>query len=168
MKVLLAFFICLFFIGCGQEAAVERNPFAGKIDQDGSFAQLLNEVDKKIGTRFQSMEMEAMVSATYMYDGALEEITKIVDPLITEMGYSAVDTNTTEELPAAAKEMQEKMGMKMKNMQSQAYKHKNGNMISVSRMDISHSDKDMSMLTVHLMNPKLMSKIGGAVGQKEQ
>ena len=69
MKVLFSFFILLFSIGCGQEAAVERNPHAGKIDPDGSFAQLLNEVDNELGPRFQSMEMEAMVSATYMYDG---------------------------------------------------------------------------------------------------
>lgn len=168
MKSLLFSAVILFVIGCGDDSSVERNPHAGKIDSDGSFAQLLNEVDKKIGTRFQSMEMEAMVSATYMYNGALEEITTIVDPLVKEMGYSGIDANATEDLSTTAKEMQEKMGMKMKNMQSKAYKHKNGNMISVSRMDISHSEKDMNMLTVHLMNPKLMSKIGGVVGQKEK
>ena len=90
----------------------------------------------------------------------MEEVTAVVDPLLTEMGYSPVDSNSTEDLPAAAKEMQEKMGMEMKNMRSKAYKHKNGNMISVSRMDISHDEKDMNMLTVHLMNPQLMSKKG--------
>lgn len=158
--------LLLVFAGCQDNTSVQRNPSSERIDPDGSFSQVLNEVDKAIGERMQSMEMGAMISATYMHDGSIDTVVAVVDPLVKKMGYKESARNVMDAGPAEA-EMQEKMGMSMKNIISKSYEHKNGNVISVTRTNITHDEREMKMLTVHLMNPHLMSEMGSKWGTEK-
>jgi hypothetical protein len=160
MKVVYSIAYLLLLVGCKESASEDSSPSSSKIDPDGSFSRVLDELDSAIGERFQSMEMAAMVSATYMYDGSIDEVVAVVDPLVTKMGYEGSDKNPMDKLLSEAADEQKKMGMSMQNVSGRNYKHKNGNMIIIMRMDVAHEKREMKMLTVQLLNPGLMSEMG--------
>jgi len=166
MKAVYSIVYLLLLVGCKESASEDRNPFLGKLDPDGSFIRLLDELDKAIGERFQSMEMAGLMSATYMYDGSIDHVVAVVHPLVTKMGYEGSDKDPMDSLPSEAADMQKKMGMSMQNISGKTYKHKNGNMIIIMRMDVAQEKREMKMLTVQLMNPGLMSEMGSKLEPK--
>lgn len=167
-SLVLATLMPLAVIGCGKadNNSAEKTttlPRLVEIDEDGEFESILNEVDKAIGKRFQSMQMGAMISATYQYDGSIDKVAEIIEPMAIKAGYSPVDNDTSQQAIAdGQKHMQEMANMEIKMIESKMYQHENGNMITIMRMDISSDapkmQMDMSMLTVQMMNPNKMSE----------
>jgi len=166
-RVALTAFLPLAILGCGNAdnnstQKVTAPPQLVEIDEDGQFETILNEVDKVAGNRFQSMQMEAMTSASYQYDGSIDEIVKVVEPIALKAGYSPMDSEMTEDAIAGGQEhIQEIANMEMDMIGTKMYQHKNGNLISISRMNISSDspkmEMNMKLLTVQMMNPKKMS-----------
>lgn len=152
-------------IGCQPKAetstknsnAVNGNVASGRpLD----FEALLSSVDKAIGKRFQSMQMDAMDSATYQYDGPIQTVLEIVAPIAKKSGFSDSTADLTNGMGAAEQEMQKKMGINMKSVEQKMFTHPNGDTLMVSRMDISNEGMDIKMLAIQLMNPKKMADFG--------
>jgi len=114
-------------------------------------------VDNAIGKRFQSMQMDAMDSATYEYDGPIQTVLDIVAPIAKKSGFSDATADLTNGMGAAEQEMQKKMGIDMKSVEQKMFTHPNGDTLMVSRMDISSESMHMKMLTIQLMNPSKMA-----------
>jgi uncharacterized lipoprotein YehR (DUF1307 family) len=162
--VVLAAIVPLAVLGCGNadnssSPNAGDQPLAAEIDEAGQFELMLKEVDKVIGERFQSMQMGAMTSVSYQYDGSIDKVVDVVEPMAIKAGYLPMDDDTTEQSFAEGhKQMQQMTNMKMKMIGSKTYMHEDGNLISISRMDISSDapkmQMNMQMLTVQMMNPK--------------
>jgi hypothetical protein len=134
--------------------------------QSLDFDALLTAVDDAIGERFQAMQMDAMNSATYQYDGPIKTVVDIVDPIAIAAGFTRANDQPTLGMGEAEKEMQAKMGLNMSSVDQTMYTHPNGDTLMIARMDMSNDDIDMKMLTVQMMNPKKMSEFG-AKAQKQ-
>lgn len=151
-------------VGCQtqSETSTAKNNIAvsGPASEKLDFDALLLAVDGAIGKRFQSMQMEAMNSATYNYDGPIQAVVDIVGPLAAKAGFTEETQGPTDGMSVAEKEMQEKMGIDMKSLEQKMWTHPNGDALLVARMDMSSKEMDMKMLTVQIMNPKKMSQFG--------
>jgi hypothetical protein len=124
------------------------------------FDALLTAVDNAIGKRFQAMQMDAMNSASYQYDGPIKTVVDIVDPIAKKAGFTPDSELPTLGMGEVEKEMQAKMGINMNSVDQKMYTHPSGDTLMIARMDMSNDDIDMKMLTVQLMNPKKMSEFG--------
>lgn len=168
LHILLLFIFAMFACGCQSEAdtsaaigtAVERTPTQSK---SLDFDALLTAVDNAIGKRFQSMQMDAMNSASYQYDGPIKTAVDIVDPIAKSAGFVKADKTPGIGMGEAEKEMQAKMGFNMSSVGQAMYTHPNGDTLVIARMDMSNADIDMKLLTIQLMNPKKMSEFGAKV-----
>lgn len=141
-----------------QETTAETSGKASSESLD--FDTLLTAVDNAIGERFQAMQMDAMNSASYQYDGPIKTVVDIVDPIAKKAGFTPNDDQPTMDMGEAEKEMQAKMGFNMSSVDPKMYNHPNGDTLMIARMDMSNDDIDMKLLTVQLMNPKKMSEFG--------
>ena len=151
--------------GCRSEtdSASTENTSVASSDtpsQSIDFEALLNAVDKAIGKRFQAMQMDAINSASYQYDGSIETVVDIVDPIAKKAGFISNDVQQTIDMGEAEKEVQAKMGINMRSIDQKMYTHPNGDTLMIARMDVSNDDTAMKLLTVQLMNPKKMSTFG--------
>lgn len=151
--------------GCRSEA--DTSTAANTIAEDNTtppkrldFDALLTALDDAIGKRFQAMRMDALDSATYQYDGPIQTVVDIVDPIAKQAGFTPASDQPTVEMGEAEKEMQAKMGINMTSIDQKMYTHPDGDTLIIARMDISNDEIDMKMLTVQLMNPKKMSDFG--------
>lgn len=159
------FLFAIFSGGCKSEsdtsteagAGVERNT---RPSQRLDFDALLATVDTAIGKRLQAMQMEAMNAATYQYDGPIETVVDIVDPIARAAGFTQDKDQPAFGMGEAEKEMQAKMGVNMSYVDQMIYTHSSGDSLMIARMDMSSEDIDMKMLTVQLMNAKKMSEFG--------
>jgi hypothetical protein len=124
------------------------------------FEALLTYVDNAIGKRFQSMQMDAMESATYQYDGPIQTVVDIVAPIAKKAGFSEGAVDAAIGMGPAEQEMQKKMDIDMKSVEQMMFTHPSGETLIVSRMDVSNNDLDMKFLTVQRMNPKQMADFG--------
>jgi hypothetical protein len=124
------------------------------------FEALLTSVDNAIGKRFQSMQMGAMESATYQYDGPIQTVLDIVAPIAEKSGFSETTADLADGMGAAEQEMQKKLGINMKSVEQKMFTHPSGDTLNVSKMDISNEGMNMKMLTIQLMNPKKMADFG--------
>ncbi len=124
------------------------------------FDALLTAIDDAIGKRFQAMQMDAMNSASYQYDGPIKTVVDIIEPIAKTAGFTPGGDTPTNGMGEAEKEMQAKMGFNMTAVDQKMYTHPNGDTLMIARMDMSNDDIDMKMLTVQLMNPKKMSELG--------
>jgi hypothetical protein len=164
---LVALALTLGAIGCqsGSDAPTSK---ASANDADRAdartldFDALLKEVDAAIGKRFQSMQMAAMDSASYQYDGPIEPVIDIVRPVAEKAGFAEVTGACGGQMGPAESEMVGNMGMDMKSIAQRTWTHPNGDTLSVARMDVTSDKLSMKMLSVHLMNPKKMAELGAA------
>lgn len=124
------------------------------------FDAMITAVDNAIGKRFQSMQMDAMNSVSYQYDGPIKTVVDIVDPFAKTAGFTPNSDEPTVGMGEAEKDMQARMGINMSSFDQKMYTHPNGDTLVIVRMDMSNADVDMKMLTVQLMNPKKMSEFG--------
>ena len=128
--------------------------------QSLDFDALLTAVDDAIGERFQAMQMDAMNSASYRYDGPIKTVVDIVAPIAIAAGFTQANDHPTLGTGEAEKEMQAKMGINMSSVDQTMYTHPNGDTLMIARMDLSNDDIDMKMLMIQKMNPKKMSEFG--------
>ena len=163
--LIVALCVAISGIGCQPKAetstknsnATNRNAANG---QPLDFEALLSSVDNAIGKRYQSMQMDAMESATYQYDGPIQTVLDIVGPIAKKSGFSDATADLASGMGAAEQEMQKKMGIDMKSVERKLFTHPNGGTLTVSRMDVSSDDLNMKMLTIQLMNPTKMADFG--------
>ena len=127
------------------------------------FDALLASVDVAIGKRFQSMQMDAMDSATYKYDGPIQTILDIVAPIAKKSGFSEQTADLAAGMGPAELEMQKKIGIDMKSVEQKMFTHPSGDTLIVSRIDLSNEGTDMKRLTLQLMNPKKMANFSEAM-----
>lgn len=158
--------LCVVFTGgCKPEAGNSTAANTNAEDnatppQSLDFNALLSAVDDGIGERFQAMQMDAMNSATYQYDGPIKTVVEIVDPIAKKAGFTAASDPPISDMGEAEREMQAKMGINISSFEQKMYTHPNGDTLMIARMDMSNDEIDMKMLTVQLMNPKKMSDLG--------
>ena len=129
------------------------------------FDSLLKAINGAMGKPFQSMQMDAMQSASYKYEGSIQVVADIVGPIVERAGFSESADNMADKAGAEGKEMQEKMGIDIKPIEQKMWTHPNGDTVMVARMDMSSKDVSMKMLTVHMMNPKKMADFGAALNK---
>ena len=163
--LIVAFCVAILDIGCqpkSDTSAQNSNAVNGKVTngQRLDFEALLTSVDNAIGKRFQSMQMDAMDSATYKYDGPIQTVLEIVAPIAKKSGFSEATVDLANGMGAAEQEVQKKMGIDMKSVEQKMFTHPSGDTLIVSRMDMSSDDLDMKMLTIQRMNPKKMADFG--------
>lgn len=162
---LMLLVVFLSALGCQPEAIKPPGTIAGNMQgsSDSSsldFDAMLNSVDSEIGKRFQAMQMEAMNSASYQYDGPIKKVVDIIEPIALATGFMEQKDRPAIGAGEAEKEMQSKMGMSMSAGEQKMYVHPNGDTLMIIRMDVANKDIDMKMLMVQLMNPKKMSDFG--------
>src|SRR6478672_8326321 len=75
------------------------------------FKSLLISLDGAIGKRFQSMQMDAMESVTYQYDGPMQTVLDIVAPVARKSGFFETDINQASGSGAAQQETLKKAGV---------------------------------------------------------
>jgi len=163
LYVLLLF--AFFVVGCKSESDTAD---ATKTDSTGDTTQtdildfdvLLAKVDNAIGKRFQAMQMEGMNSVSYQYDGPIETVVDIVEPIAKASGFSEAKNEHEMGMGEAEKEMQAKMGIDMSAIEQKMYTHPNGDTLVIVRMDMSNEDIDMKILAINMMNSKKMSDFG--------
>ncbi|EMB17123.1 signal peptide protein [Rhodopirellula europaea 6C] len=154
----------IFAGGCTSEtnSTTAGNPSAASKESPSEsldFDALLIAVDNAIGKRFQAMQMDAMNSASYQYDGPIKTVVDIVDPIAKKAGFTPTEERPSDSMGEAEKEMQAKMGINMNSIDRKMYTHPNGDTLMIARMDMSNDDIDMKMLTVQRMNPKKMADL---------
>jgi hypothetical protein len=157
--LIVALCIAISEIGCrpkSDTSTKNSNADGQRLD----FEALLTSVDNAIGKRFQSMQMDAMESATYKYDGPMQRVLDIVAPIAKKSGFAEATVDLANGMGAAEQEMQKKMGVDMKSVEQKMFPHPSGDTLIVARMDISNNDLDIKMLTIQLMNPKKMADFG--------
>lgn len=163
-----ALLIMLMLTGCGEgdtstAKKVTSMPAIVDIDEEGHFENILQAVDRTVGKRSQTMQMGAMKSATYMFDGPIETVVQLVEPLVTELGYEPVDKEALGDgFQQGMEHMQNVTNMEINLLGQRMYQHQNGNIFSVMRMDITsemeNTSTHMQMLTVQMMNPRKMTE----------
>lgn len=165
--LLLVAVLCMamHIVGCQQRSDTPGNVPSASTTGDAktsqlNFETLLEAVDSSIGKRYQSMQMEGMVSATYQYSGPIEKVVEIVAPRAVDAGFSEKTDSETFGAGPAEEEVQEKMGFDMKSVQKRVFTHPNGDVLTVMMMNISSNDLEMSLLTIQLMNPMWMAANG--------
>jgi hypothetical protein len=164
--LIVALCVAISEIGCQSKSdSSNGNPNAVTNGQQLDFEALLTSVDNAIGKRFQSMQMDAMESATYQYGGPIQTVLDIVAPIAKKSGFSEATVGLANDMGAAEQEMQKKLGIDMKSVEQKMFTHPSGDTLMVSRMDISNEGLDMKMLTIQLMNPKKMADFGKSMKQ---
>ncbi len=119
------------------------------------FTTLVSSLDDAIGKRLQTPQMDGTESATYQYNGPIEEVLDIVAPIANGSGFSAV---TGDVANAAAQKMKKVMANGvMKVVDHKMYRHPNGELLTVSRMAVGNSG--MMMLTIIYMNPRQLPSV---------
>lgn len=154
-------------IGCQSKSTSANKTSSDSTDQIASaspldFDALLTSLDGTIGPRFQSMQMDSIQSTSYQYDGPIQAVLDIVEPIAKTAGFSEVSGDMKNSMETAQQAMQEKMGVDMKSVTYHMFTHPSGETLGVSRMDISNKNMKLSLLTVQLMNPKKMAELGEA------
>ena len=170
MQFLPFLLLALFTSGCGpsdenRTANPVASPSGGVSEHAAFFEEVLGDVDSLIGKRFQSMQMEAMSSASYMYDGTIDKITEVVDPLAEQAGFASDSSGAFDEhFQEGLDQMRAMPNMEMEVLGNKTYTHEDGTMLLLMRADITQNfnnqQVDMKMLTVQMMNPAKMSEMG--------
>lgn len=130
----------------------------GSTTDDGSvtetprldFEALLNSVDNAIGKRLQSMQLDAMESAAYQYNGPLEKVLNVVTPIATENGFSAETGDLDHTVEQKMKEVMANGVMQM--VDHMMFAHPNGDILTISRMAIGKTGT--KMMTISYFNTK--------------
>lgn len=163
MKTLirLALLLCatISLAGCRPAANVSNNGGRPASTADSGtqldFDGLLADIDRAIGKRLQSMQMEGMESASYQYDGPMETVVDIVAPVAQSAGFLEESDSDSDDADTT-NQMMNQMGMQVKSLEQRNFAHPNGDMLVVSKMDIANDDVEMHLLAVHYMNPTKM------------
>jgi len=158
--------------GCGKadsnsSTAVSPTESVPEIDGTAQFESILQKVDAVIGKRFQSMQMAGMTMASYQFDGPIDTVVDIVEPLVIENGYSVGNDDMMKNAMEQGQAEQAMMpNANMDLVGSKTYQHENGNMINIMRMDVSVQIPDapaateMQMLTIQMTNVEKMQDFG--------
>lgn len=118
-------------------------------------ATVLRSLDKAIGQRLQTPKMDGVESATYQYNGPIEKVFDVVAPIARESGFSVA---TGDVANAAAQTMKQVMANGvMKVVDHKMFTHPNGELLTVSRMEVGNSG--MMMLTITYLNPRQPSGV---------
>lgn len=127
------------------------------------FEALLEAVDKAIGPRFQAMQMMAMSSASYQYDGSFDAVVEVVEPIVIEAGFKVVADEGDTRMGEAEQSMQSQMGFEMETKEQRTYLHPNGDTLMLVKTKVSNDELDMTLLNVQLMNAGKMSQMGAGL-----
>ena len=141
--LIVALCVAIAGFGCQSKSNTStRNSSTVTNGQPLDFQALLASVDNAIGKRFQTMQMDAMESVTYQYDGPIQTVLDIVGPIAKKSGFSEEKVDLANSMDAAQQEMQKKVGLDMKSVEQKMFTHPSGDTLMVSRMDVSNEKLD--------------------------
>ena len=141
-RAVLLFVSVLVATGCGRGSGTSSG-----VD----FEAIQTALEAEVGDSFQAMQMQGMTSVTFRYDGAVQTVIDIVEPMATASGFRTIAKGGA--------------GGEVGAFEQATFKHPDGDVLAVTTMDVSTDGNDMKRVVIQLMDSDQMEGLAESMKQ---